>query len=98
MHWRTTTPDNVTSVYGKNDESRIVDPADGSRVFEWLLCESYDDKGNVIVYRYKAENGEAVDRAAPWERNRYENGDPTYANRYLKRVLYAIVRTKEEEF
>ena len=23
-----------------------------SRIFSWLICESYDDKGNVIVYEY----------------------------------------------
>ena len=27
-----------------------------TRVFSWLICESYDDKGNAIVYEYKAED------------------------------------------
>ena len=89
IHWRVTTPDNVTSVYGKDENSRIVDPAKDSRVFEWLLCESYDDKGNVIIYRYKAEDSAKVDRSDPQEKNRYQNDDsPTYTNRYLKRILY----------
>jgi hypothetical protein len=35
--------------YDKTAESRISDPADGSRAFGWLICESYDDKGNAIV-------------------------------------------------
>ena len=36
-----------------DSRSRIVDPADPRRIFSWLICESYDDKGNVIVYEYK---------------------------------------------
>ena len=32
------------------------DPANESRVFSWLLDESFDDKGNVIVYEYKRED------------------------------------------
>ena len=39
------TSDNVTAVYGRSAESRIADP-DDRRVFSWLMCESYDDKGN----------------------------------------------------
>ena len=42
--------DNITTWYGKTAESRIADPADPPRVFSWLICESYDDKGNAIVY------------------------------------------------
>ena len=96
IHWRTTTPDNVTSVYGKDEDSRIADPDDLSKVFEWLLCETYDDKGNVIVYRYKSENAVGVKEAAPQERNRRVGDSPeetlrdriTYTNRYLKQILY----------
>ena len=94
VHWRTITPDNTTSVYGKDENSRIADPDEPSRVFEWLLCESYDDKGNVIVYRYKAEDSAEVNRAAPQERNRYDSergtdsGSLKYTNRYLKQIQY----------
>ena len=35
---------------------RSPDPADPTRIFSWLICESYDDKGNAIVYEYAAEN------------------------------------------
>lgn len=58
--WRSISRDNVTTWYGKSAESRIVDPADPSRIFSWLICESYDDKGNLIVYGYKAENSQQV--------------------------------------
>src|SRR5690242_8989823 len=40
------------------EESRIADPSDPTHIFSWLLCESYDDKGNVIAYQYKAENSD----------------------------------------
>jgi RHS repeat-associated protein len=83
IHWRSMSRDNVTSVYGRTAESRIADPADPRRVFSWLLCESYDDKGNAIVYDYAGENDDAVDRTLVSERNRNRT-----ANRYLKRVRY----------
>ena len=49
-HWRSITRDNITTLYGKTAESRIADPADPTRIFSWLICQSYDDKGNAIVY------------------------------------------------
>jgi hypothetical protein len=43
IHWRSITKDNITTIYGKTANSRIFDPADPLRVFNWLICESYDD-------------------------------------------------------
>jgi RHS repeat-associated protein len=88
IHWRSITKDNVTTLYGKDNNSRIFDPADPdpqhpTRIFSWLLCESYDDKGNAIIYDYAAENDDNVDRAQANERNRVRT-----ANRYLKRIKY----------
>src|SRR5215217_778778 len=82
-HWRSISRDNITTFYGKTEKSRIADPADPSRVFSWLICESYDDKGNAIVYEYAAENDKNIGRAQANERNRVRT-----ANRYLKRVRY----------
>ena len=82
-HWHSISRDNVTTLYGKTANSRISDPGDPGRVFTWLICESYDDKGNAIVYEYAAENGENVDLARANERNRARK-----ANRYLKRIRY----------
>ena len=87
-HWRSITRDNVTTLYGTRSQARIFDPADPSpaaptRVFSWLICASYDDKGNAMVYEYAAENGEHVDRGLANERNRVRT-----ANRYLKRIRY----------
>ena len=84
--WRSITKDNVTSWYGKTAESRIADPADATHVFSWLICESYDDKGNVVSYEYKPEDSEGVDLSQVNERNRTDT--TRSANRYIKRVFY----------
>jgi len=47
------------------------------------MCESHDDKGNVVCYRYKAEES-PEDLSAVSERHR---ADRT-ANRYLERIRY----------
>ena len=82
-HWRTISRDNVLTVYGEGAESRVADPEDGQRIFEWLVCRSYDDRGNAIEYEYAAECGDGVDISRPNERFRSRS-----ANRYLKRVRY----------
>jgi RHS repeat-associated protein len=89
MHWRSVSADNVTTLYGTDSRSRIERPADhqpskeSSRVFSWLICESFDDKGNAVVYEYAAENADNVDHSLASERNRLRQ-----ANRYLKRIKY----------
>ncbi|BFU91260.1 MAG: hypothetical protein NTAFB01_24470 [Nitrospira sp.] len=84
--WRSISKDNITTWYGKTSDSRIADPADPSRIFSWLICESYDDKGNVIGYAYKEENSDDVDLSQAHERNR--TPDQRKANRYLKHIRY----------
>ena len=54
VYWRTFSQDNTTTFFGRTAESRIADPSDPSRIFTWLLCESFDDKGNAAVYDYVA--------------------------------------------
>jgi RHS repeat-associated protein len=85
--WRSISKENITTWYGKTAESRIADPADPSRVFSWLLCETSDEKGNVIVYEYKAEDSAGVDLTQAHERNR--TSASRSSQRYLKRVLYS---------
>ena len=84
--WRSISKDNITTWYGKTKESRIFDPADPLRIFSWLICESYDDKGNVIAYRYKEESSDNIDASQGHERNR--TAATRKANRYLKRIRY----------
>lgn len=86
MHWCSISKDNITTLYGKTAECRVADPADESHVFSWLICESYDDKGNAIRYEYKAEDSKGIDLSQVHERNR--DDDSRSANRYLKRIKY----------
>lgn len=92
VHWRSITRDNITSVYGKTGNSRIADPEDESHVFSWLICESYDDKGNAIVYEYYVEDQKRVDLSAAHEANRTSKART--ANRYLKRIKYGNRRSR----
>jgi len=87
IHWRSISKDNITSIYGRSAGARISDPEDSSRVFKWLLEQSYDDKGNLILYEYKQEDSTGVDTAASEEVNRLAKGTGL-ANCYLKRIYY----------
>ena len=82
-HWRSLSKDNVLTVYGLDGTSRIADPENPEHVFSWLICRSYDDIGNAIVYDYAAEDARGVDTARPSEQHRIRE-----ANRYLKRIRY----------
>ena len=72
VHWRSISSDNILTLYGQDENSRIADPADPQRVFSWLICETRDDKGNAIVYEYKPEDGVGIDLSQIYERNRGE--------------------------
>lgn len=88
IKWRVITKDNVTTLFGWSPESRIVDPKDLSRIFEWLPEFIFDDKGNCSHYIYKKEDDKGFDAALSHNRNRLENGKLTYTNLYLEKVLY----------
>ena len=83
--WRTISKDNTTSWFGRAELSRIFNPSNHNQIFQWLLDETHDDKGNVIRYEYLTENSEGITNnahefnRAPLQRT---------ANRYLKRVQY----------
>ncbi len=88
-HWRSISKDNILSLYGKDDSSRIADPDDPMRIFSWLICETRDDKGNAVLYDYKPEDGVGVDLTNVHERNRGDRNEPKRkANRYLKHIRY----------
>ncbi len=89
IHWRSISKDNITTLYGKTEGSRIADPDDLNHVFSYLICESYDDKGNAIYYRYKSEDKEnsvGIDLAQAHEGNRTPQSRSS--NRYLKHIYY----------
>ncbi len=90
IHWRVTTKENVVHVYGRaGAETQIVDPSDPGRIFGWLIEESRDDKGNVVRYQYKSEDGDGVTCCLS-EKSRFDRhqGFVASAQRYLKRILY----------
>ncbi|MDP9315488.1 MAG: toxin, partial [Chloroflexota bacterium] len=88
-HWRSISRDNILTLYGKDENSRVADPDDPRRIFTWLICETRDDKGNAILYQYKAEDGAGVDLAQAHESNRGKPEDKQRnTNRYLKRIQY----------
>jgi RHS repeat-associated protein len=84
IHWQSISRDNITTIYGKTANSRIADPTDKSRIFSWLICESYDDKGNAIFYEYEEEDSANVDTSQVSEKSRNDRS----ANRYLKYIHY----------
>ncbi|NJJ40875.1 SpvB/TcaC N-terminal domain-containing protein [Paenibacillus apii] len=83
VHWRTISRENITAIYGQTPTSRITEPGTEDRIYSWLICESYDSKGNAMVYEYAEEDSRNVDLTLVSERNR-ERGTA----RYLKRVKY----------
>ena len=84
--WRSISRDNITTWYGRTENSRIFDPDDHSHIFSWLICESYDDKGNAVVYEYVPEDSRHVDASQANEANRTEASRA--ANRYIKSIKY----------
>ncbi|MFC4306912.1 SpvB/TcaC N-terminal domain-containing protein [Cohnella boryungensis] len=91
-HWRVVSRDNVVSVFGATAEGRVCDPANPAHVFQWLLEETADNKGNLIRYAYKREDGSNIDRSQSQESHRN-----TYASRYLKSIDYGNRRPFEKE-
>jgi len=81
--WKIVTKDNIHSYYGITPESRLSDPNDSSKVFEWRLCRTHDDKGNVCVYEYKKEDFAGIENKAN-EKNRLNNCTQTY----IKKIFY----------
>lgn len=61
-HWLVVTADNVTNTYGCSENARVVDPDDPRRVYQWLLEESCDAKGNRTRYEYRASVSVALER------------------------------------
>lgn len=86
MHWRSISNANRISLYGCDPNSRIFDPEDHNRIFSWLICQSYDDRGNAMIYQYKAEDSTNVDLSQACESNRDDKTRST--PRYIKRVKY----------
>lgn len=88
IRWRVITKENVTTLFGWSAKSRIFDPKNANKVFEWLPEFVFDDKGNCSQYIYKKEDSAGLDDSLIHNRNRLESGNITYTNLYLEKVLY----------
>jgi RHS repeat-associated protein len=96
VHWRATTKENVSSIYGRSVGARIFDPEDSSRIYEWLLEETFDAKGNHIYYEYIHEPSDsrtlALGEREPYEQNR------RFTQAYVRRILYGnVLETLDSE-
>ncbi|MDJ0796430.1 MAG: SpvB/TcaC N-terminal domain-containing protein [Calothrix sp. MO_167.B12] len=85
-YWRVVSSDNVTSIFGKTEDSRIYDPDNRRHIFEWLLSETFNASGDRIIYEYKSENTDNVPDALH-EVNRSQT-----ANKYIERIKYGNVQ------
>ncbi|MGW4339248.1 SpvB/TcaC N-terminal domain-containing protein [Rhodococcus koreensis] len=89
VHWRATTKENITSVYGGSPAGRIADPDNPQHVYEWLLQETFDATGNHIRYEYAKDNPQlythrdpGVDLPAIFDHNR------NATQLYIRRIYY----------
>ncbi|MEZ5936521.1 MAG: SpvB/TcaC N-terminal domain-containing protein [Alphaproteobacteria bacterium] len=84
IHWRVTTRENVTSIYGRTAAARIDGDGGHQQTFAWLIEETFDAKGNHIAYEYAKDADDLAIRRLS-ERNR------RYRQRYLRRIYYGNI-------
>lgn len=89
IHWRTITRENVTALYGYDAGSRIADPSDATKIFSWRISRTWDDKGNLAVYTYVAEDGAGINAAAAHEVNR--TSAARAAQSYIRTIEYGNI-------
>lgn len=87
VHWQTISPNNVTSIYGRSQASRIVNPSVEREIFQWKLEEVRDNLGNIIRYEYLRENSDNINPGLPSENLRLQN-EKSFTQLYLKKILY----------
>jgi hypothetical protein len=88
IKWRVTTRENLVTLFGWTENSRIADPAKTKRIFTWLPEFVFDDKGNCQRYIYKKEDMAGFDPARLHDRNRIAGGQITYTNLYPEKIFY----------
>ena len=86
IHWRSISKDNITTLYGKTRNSRIADPENPLRIFTWLICETFDEKGMPFAMNTRPRIQMEYLFQTFRERNRTDK--TRSVNRYLKRIKY----------
>lgn len=56
-YWEGVAKSGMRMVYGQTEQARIVDPANPSHIFRWLLEKEIDTHGNTIEYHYSTYPG-----------------------------------------
>ncbi len=88
IRWRVISKENVTTLFGWTPDSRIADPNDSTRIYEWLPEFAFDDKGNCQEYIYREETIEKFPKDLISNTNRFRSNKLTYTNRYLEKIYY----------
>lgn len=89
IHWRVHNRKNQVMVFGKNPDNstKIYDPENPRKFFQWLLEAQYDNMGNAIEYEYISDDLTNVNSNSSFERTRFP-GSGGNAQKYLKRIRY----------
>jgi hypothetical protein len=80
--WKVTSPDQTIQIFGKSKSAQIVDPKNNTYIFKWLLEETFDAKGNHILYEWEADNPNDIPKSI-FEQNRAQT-----TNRYISKIYY----------
>ncbi|KAK0727685.1 virulence plasmid 65kDa B protein-domain-containing protein, partial [Lasiosphaeria miniovina] len=98
VFWRTISSTGITTIYGKADAEQIFhdnESVPSSRcAYSWLATETYDPKGNCVVFEYKTEDAGNVNLHSACERHR--TAAARSADRYLKRVRWGNRRPNRD--
>lgn len=87
IQWRVLSAENITTLFGWDEFSRIADPQDNLRIYEWKPTISFDDKGNCHQYKYRVEDGMGAPDTLHMK-NRYEGNETRFSNTYISQILY----------
>ncbi len=79
--WEVISTTNTKSVFGKTQASQVYNPEKKAQIFEWLLTDESDAKGNKIIFEYKKDNEDNLPEAI-WAREHVQN------NKYPKSIKY----------
>ena len=88
IKWRVIAKDNNTTLFGWSAASRISDPKDINRIFEWLPEFVFDNRGNCAHYIYKKEDEKDINPSLLQNKNRIAAGKIKYSNLYIEKILY----------
>lgn len=90
VHWRVISLQNVTTIFGSSNDTRIYDtgsePEGPLKIYSWLQAEVYDPQGNAMVFNYKREDSANVPIDHAHEGNRTQASRSS--NLYLKEIRY----------